>query len=108
MLSTQKERILKRDTELAALEFFADNKPPMLKNLRSLIDGRMKAIYEAHRAGASGYVVCHAISDVIDMVVQRLHAAFVEKRSKFGNFSEHNFCIVALGGYGESSAQRAT
>lgn len=100
MLSTQKERILKRDTELAALEFFADNKPPMLKNLRSLIDGRMKAIYEAHRAGASGYVVCHAISDVIDMVVQRLHAAFVEKRAKFGNFSEHNFCIVALGGYG--------
>lgn len=100
MLSTLIERTLKRETQEAANEFFSDVKSPAIKNPRPLIEARMKVIYAAHKDGASGYAVCHSISDVIDSVVKALHAYFVKKRSKFGDFSEHNFCIVALGGYG--------
>lgn len=99
MLSTAIERLLRRQTSEALKALFSKGAPPA-KDLRSCVESRMAAIFEAHKAGATGYAVCRATSDVIDSVVCELYSLFAGKRSKFGPFCKNNFCIVALGGYG--------
>ncbi len=99
MLSTAKERLLKKKNSTAIAEFFADGVSPKFKDLRPLLACLMEEIHAAHKKGASGYTICHCISDVVDTIFTELYKIFAEELSETNSFELDNFCIVALGGY---------
>ena len=100
MLSTARERLLKKQTCEAAAALFA-GKAPDAEGLKPFVEGRLLAVKEAHIEGATGYTVCRANSDVIDCVILNLYEAFL-KANCAGENSKYfgDFCVVALGGYG--------
>ncbi|MDX8415490.1 [protein-PII] uridylyltransferase [Intestinicryptomonas porci] len=98
MLSTARERLLKKQTYDGAAAIFA-GKSPSAKELRPFVESRFLAIKEAHEDGASGYTVCRSNSDVIDCVISNLHALFERENAGESEFFG-DFCVVALGGYG--------
>lgn len=98
MLSTARERLLKKQTYEGAETLFAGKKPSA-KELKPFVENRFLAIKEAHQEGASGYTICRSNSDVIDCVILNLHALFKSQNQGENNFLD-DFCVVALGGYG--------
>jgi [protein-PII] uridylyltransferase len=70
------------------------------KKLQALAQDRMAAIRARHDRGASGIVVCRAISDLADEVVR---TAFASCRPETRQPSARcGLTLVALGGYGRS------
>ena len=100
MLSTEKERLFKKRSGEKIAKFFDGNVSAKLARLRPFVESLFDEVYKMHKKGASGYTVCHSISDIIDSIFQALHKSFAQKREKFDAFNTENFCIVALGGYG--------
>ncbi len=97
MLSTARERLLKKQTYEGAQSLFAD-KNLSSDGLKTFVKSRFLAIKEAHQDKASGYTICRSNSDVIDCVISNLHKLFKNKNSS-SEFLD-DFCVVALGGYG--------
>jgi [protein-PII] uridylyltransferase len=70
------------------------------RELQALIKTRMDEIRTRHDHGASGVVVCRAISDLADEVVRTVYASCREESRDPS--ARGGLALVALGGYGRS------
>ena len=78
----------------------AQNEPDLKRLARRYVARGREALYERHRAGAGGLEIVSAWSTVMDHLIRHLYGALhAECAGRFGR-ANHDFALVAQGGYG--------